>query len=78
MQVFVKVLTGKLITIDVETPDAILTVKKKIQENEGIRPEHQFLVFAGKPLVDERTVGEYYIQKESTLHLVVRLRGGIS
>jgi ubiquitin C len=75
MQIFVKTLTGGTVTIEVEATDPVKDVRVKIQNREGIPPDHQRLIFAGRQLEDGRTLGHYDVQKGSTIHLVLRVRG---
>lgn len=76
MQLFVKTLTGKTVSIEVEEGESIEDVKAKISEKEGIPPEQQRLIFGGQQLQDSKTLDDYDVGDDSTLHLVLRLRGG--
>ncbi|KAJ5079290.1 a-macroglobulin complement [Anaeramoeba ignava] len=75
-EIFIKTLTGKVFTIEVNPDDTITKVKEKIQDQEGILANQQRLIFSGKPLNDDKTLSDYQIKKGSSLHLVWRLKGG--
>ncbi len=75
-QVFVKTLAGRSITLDVDPSEYVDSVKRRLQEKEGIRADEQRLIYAGKQLDDKRTMNDYCIKQESTIYMVLRVRGG--
>jgi ubiquitin len=76
MQLFIKTLQGTTVTVDVEADEPIANIKKKIHEKQGVPVDQQRLIFSGKELQDDKTCSDYNIQKDATLHLVLRLKGG--
>mmetsp|Transcript_15649 Transcript_15649/g.28047 ORF Transcript_15649/g.28047 Transcript_15649/m.28047 type:complete len:81 (+) Transcript_15649:268-510(+) len=76
MQLFVKTLDGKTLTVDAEEEDTIEDIKNKIMEKEGVPTDQQRLIFGGKQLEGQKTLADYDVQEDSTFHMVLRLRGG--
>ncbi len=77
MQLLIKTLTGKTITVDVNEDDTVETLKQRINEKEGIPVDQQRLIFGGKQISEERTMSDYGVTNGATMHLVLRLRGGL-
>ena len=77
MQLFVKTLDGKTLTVDAEEEDTIEDIKNRIMEKEGVPTDQQRLIFGGKQLEGQKTLADYDVQEDSTFHMVLRLRGGL-
>lgn len=77
MQVFVKTLIGQTITLEVYPSDTVRTLKEKIQEKDDIPPDQQRLIYNGRQLEDEKKISYYDIQNLSTIHLLMRVFGGM-
>lgn len=77
MQVFVKTLSGKTISVECEPDESIESLKEKIMAKEGVPPDQQRIIFGGKQLDAQKNLSDYDIDDDSTLHLVLRLRGGL-
>jgi hypothetical protein len=77
MQLFVKTLDGKTLTVDAEEEDTIEDIKNRIMEKEGVPTDQQRLIFGGKQLEGQKTLADYDVQEDSTFHMVLRLRGGM-
>ncbi len=77
MQIFVRTLGGRTITLDVEPTDTVEHLRETLQSKRGVPPDFVRLVFGGKELQDEHTLDDYGIHSECTLHFLLRLRGGI-
>mmetsp|Transcript_73416 Transcript_73416/g.147842 ORF Transcript_73416/g.147842 Transcript_73416/m.147842 type:complete len:131 (+) Transcript_73416:92-484(+) len=76
MQLMVKTLDGKTVTVEAEEEDTIEDIKNKIMEKEGVPVDQQRLIFGGKQLDSDKTLADYDVQEDSTFHMVLRLRGG--
>jgi ubiquitin len=76
MQIFVRTITGKNLTLEVDPTDSVKALKEKIQEKEAIPESQQRLIFAGKQLADERTMADYNVQNSAQISLMLRLVGG--
>jgi ubiquitin len=76
MQIFVKTLTGRTISLLVEEDESIRVVKEKLKDKEGVPVDEQRLIYGGHELKEDRTLKDYGIGREATLHFVLRLPGG--